>query len=544
MKNTKGRALLRAQLNAPVLYRMVNFLFAMMVLAGLILALFFNTNNTYNLSWNWLVPAVFFSFGILFLITRAMMLAKPIGHIKERVFAILLFVCLAAFLFVTAFLLQTDSEGTWAFGEIFRMASAYVNEGTLPGNYLSLHPQHNMLYVFMCGYFSLFRLFGLTNFIIPCLVLNCVLIFTSVLCTYFAARKLFGANQSLLMLLWGCLFSPFLLMQAPLLQGGTLALVFVAASVLLWVNIRKVWRAAAFRKAFFLFCVLSALLALGSLFQPMVLSLYVAVVLDLIFLLCGRGKIWLIAAGTAVLVLVVVGSQMAVNNTFLAHYSMDDKMPRSAGWMMGLSSLGTESLADTQMLEEAQTYTARQTLIFDEAQMRLDQMGIMGVVQHFGTKMSIMFSDGSLGATDLLDAYTVQRTGALQMLVLPSGVLYYIYAYGAFALWGSLAIWVVIASVRSLLNQNEALTVLRVALLFSVLFGLFWVVSPQHFIPVLPLFLLCAMEMYPRPSYNTKQELLNDDELGMAMEEEHASQYVDYMDPSFRWTEDASHVPK
>ncbi len=543
MKKQNGRVLLRAQLNTPVLYRVVNVLFALLMTSGLVLGIFFNTNTPYYLEWQWALPSVFMAFGISFIIVWAMAQAKPAGRIQERVFAVLLLLIILALLFVTAWQLRVRTDGSWLFGEVYRAASDFVTQGVQPGSYLAMHPQAKALYALLCGYFSIFYLFGSTSFLLPALALNCIVIFAGILCTYRVARKMFGVNQSLLFLIWACLFCPFLLVQAPLLQGATLAFLFVSAGTLLWMHIRHCWRGGAYGKTMLLFCILSLILAVGGLFQATVLLFWFAAAVDLLCLLCGRGRVWIFLAGAAVVVLVVWGAIWALHSSpMFSHYTQDDRIPLATGLMMGLSEFGVENAVDSQMIQQADGYAARQDLVWSEIQARLDSRDALQTIQQLGTKLSMIVSDGSFGASVLLGNYSIQTTGVQQMFVLPTGILYYIFAYGSFSMWGMLLIWAIVAAIRSFLNQNSALTVLRLALLASALYGLVWVAQPQHFICMLPLFLLCFLEMVPRRKQNRENEALVDNALVKETHEyemDVAQQHVDYMSPSFLWSQEA-----
>ncbi len=542
MKKAKGRVLLRGRINKPIMYRAAKPLFAVMLLCALVLALFFNVDSTKALSWQWLLPSVCFAAGLLFIPFWFMLQAKSVGKVKELVVALVLFSLLLVVLGFSAWQLRTQTGGAY-FGEVYTAAANYANGGTLPGSYIALNPQFDAVFVLLCGYFFLFSLAGVSNFTLPFLGLNIAFLFAAVLLSYFVAKRLFMANKALLFLLVAVVFSPFLWLQASLLQGGTVAMAFVAGSVLLWLQIRKLWRGGAFGKSCLLFCVLSFLLALGTLFQAVVAALFVAIVLDLFLLLCGKGRILLFLSGGAVFLFVVFGGQMAMDaSPVLAHYTESERMPPAAEIMVGLSPWGMENAQDSQKLQEALDYTARQDLIFEEIQMRLEDLGALGVMQLIGTKISVFFSEGTLGASASLEYEVVQEEGILQSLVLPTGALYSIFAYVAFALWGTLLLYGVVASVYSIIHKNDALTFMRVALLLAVVAGLFGVARPQFLIAVLPLFLLTTLEVgnavqHKRVGQNTETDLRQDVEEEVFLELTQQEQHIDYMDPAFRWDE-------
>ncbi len=541
--------MLREQINTPLLYRAVKPLFAAVLIGGFLLALFFNADSTQHLVWYWLLPAVFFTTGLVFISIWYGMHGKVPGRSQERVLAILLLLILLSQLCVSALMLQMQTDGNGMFGEVYTAAAAFVNEGVLPGHYLALNSGYDGVYALLCGVFFLVHLFGIDDYVVASLALNVAALFLGVLLTYFSARLLFGVNQALLLLLWACAFSPFLLLQAPLVQGASLALVCVAGGVLLWLTVRKQWREGAFKKALISLCVCALFLALGFLLERMVLVLFCAVLLDLIFLLCGRGRVWLFLSAFAVFVLVVVGSKLFLyTGPLLSHYDINEKMPPVAALMVGLSSWGTENTQDSAALQEAEGYAARQDLIYSEIQTRIKNLGPLGVLQLLGTKMSVLFSDGTLGASDVLGEHAVSTGSVLQELVLPRGTLNYVFVYVAFSLWGSLLVWVMVATVRSFLLKNDALTFMRMALLLAVVVGLVLVARPQYFVCLLPLLWLCALEMCQSKRgadtennrQNAEQEQENETRHKAqepAIQSGELCERVDYMDPGFCWKE-------
>ncbi len=532
----KGTKLLRARLNTPGVYHIFNLVFAALVAGILAIILFFNVYTFGGIRFSWytkLGVAVSVSLFSLLLFWMLTHLKKP--KIAAEITVVALFmvglVCLQGFVGWQAW---PSGEAT-GYGQVYQLASNWVLGQAQPGEYFLHHMYEIAPYTLLCGVFSLLHLFDISDFWLPSMVLNGMAISGAALLLYFTTRRLFGVLTAMFVLLAACLTSPFWL-YAPLAGTNTLLLPIPVAAVLLWLGARSCWREGKYKGAILRFCILSGLLGLGALFRLPILVLWLAVVADLLFLLCGKGKGLMLLAGTGALAAVLVGGMFALLNSPLvpaANY-IQDGMPFSRGLLMGLSQTGGYNQADEDLLLTVQGRAARGDLAIQEAQNRLESRGVLGEIQHLGDKLSHTFGDGSYGAAAYLQG-NAANGGALGFLT--GGVMSLLY----FAVEAATLFWMLMAAVRSFMRRNEALTFVRLAVFGLVIFLLLWETQPGYLVCFLPLFLLCAAEAGPRP-VAVRHHLVEpqtakpqENEPLAFQEESPASSTPDYMNPDFKW---------
>ncbi len=534
----KGTNLLRARLNTPGIYHVFNLVFAVLVAGILAIVLFFNVYSFGGVRFSWYtklgvaVCGSLLSLLLFWIFTHA---KKPKKGVEIAVVGLLMLALIALQGFLGWQLRVQPGGEAGGFGQVYQLASGFALGQPPPGEYFVNHPYDIAPYTLLCGLFSLLQLAGLNDFLLPSMVLNVAAIAGSVFLLYLVARRLFGPLTAIFVLLAACLTSPFLL-YVPMAYTTTLLLPLPVGAVLLWLGARGRWREGLYRGAVLRFCVLSALLALGALFRLSVLVLWLAVAVDLLLLLCGKGRGLMLLAGFGTLAVVLVGGALALLYSPLvpaANY-LQDGMPLSRGLLMGLSQTGGYNQADENLLLSVQGRGARGELALQEAQNRLADYGVLGFVQHLGDKLSYSFGDGSYGALSALQQNPVNPGNAV-LGVMAGGVMSLLY----FAVQAATLFWMLMAAIRSFLRRNEALTFVRLAVFGFVVFLLVWEAQPGYLVCFLPLFLLCAAEAGPRPVAVRLHASLPkaptvEEEAGEAAAQPAAS-VPDYMNPDFRW---------
>ncbi|MDL2252825.1 hypothetical protein LJC49_01965 [Ruminococcaceae bacterium OttesenSCG-928-I18] len=547
MEKVSGRNLLRAQVNTPVLYRIFNIAFAALFFGILALTLFFNTNSFYSFRWYWLLCAAAGGVLITLFVYWLFTLFPDPGKRAERILVPVLLVLFVAVQVVVGWQVRVDTDNSWDYGVVFNYASDYALSGTLPDDYFLYFPNNAALYTILCGFFSLLHLLGIWDFLIPTMVLNIAAITAAVALLYFVCRRLFGVRQGLFLLLACFVTAPFIL-YAPILYSDTLTLPIPIGIVLLWLKTRTEWRQGRTKGVYIRFLLISLLAAAGALFKVTVLIVWIAVALDLLIFLCGKGRLRLLLAGLALLLVVYLGGSFAVRYSPLlpAYNYAKDGLPASHWVMMGLSGNGGYNDDDYQLVLAQEGRAARSDFVAGEIGSRIAEKGPLGLLQHLGTKLSYTFGDGTYTAAGKLDQ-SASNPGLLHEVLVHSGEYFGVFAYLTFGLEAALLFWMALAAVRSFRRRNEALTFVRIAVFGLVLFLLLWETRARYLINFLPLFLLLAMEMGPRPAapkHPPKEEPAEGDILrrndygemqvqAQPLPNEPAA--PDYMDPSFEW---------
>ncbi|MDL2294217.1 hypothetical protein LJC60_06255 [Ruminococcaceae bacterium OttesenSCG-928-D13] len=538
MDKKHAREQVRAQIAAPRLYKVFNIAFAVVFFAVVLLAILMNPQVTYYFTWYWLLAALAAGMAVSLGVSRLFMLVRTTPKKNAEILTV-------AGLMVLMGLLQ--AYVIWGllprpatlddFGMVYSSAADYALNGTLPGDYLLINPTHTGTYTLLAGLFSLLAQFGLTDFTLPAAILNVLAVDGAVLLLYFCGRRLWSARRAIFLLVVAVVTVP-LLLYSPVAYSTTLALPFVTGTLLLWLKARAAWRQGSLRGAVVRFCVLSALAGAGALLKATVLIVWIAVVLDLLFLLSGKGRLRLLLAGLGCAALIFVGGSIGLRYTPLMPWYQDEGFPLRGFVMMGLDGHGGYSAEDVEAVMAQEGGRARVTFINAEIVQRLGDMGFGGVLEHLGFKIGYTYGDGTDGAAQVLED-NAGRWSSLHELARPQGSYFGIMAYLAFGMQAAMLAWAAVGTIKSVVRKNDALTFARVALFGLFLFLLVWKASPGELVPFLPLLMLCAMEASPMkalvmpPQEGTARPVPAQPKAGLAPESEQiaAEQPVPEIEP-------------
>lgn len=494
----QDRDLARAQIRDPILYRIFGIVFAAVFGVVVLLCVLMNTNTFAEYTWYWLLLAAVGGVLAAFAVSRLWNLLPALSRRGEVVAVVVLFVAYAALQAFVGWKLRVQPTATWDFGLVYTYASDYVLNGVLPDDYFLRCMNNTGLYALFCGFFSLLKLMGVTDFTTPAFVLNLLAIDGALVLLYFCGRRMFGAKRAIFLLLCAFFTLPFIA-YVPVYYTDTLTLPFPIAAVLMWLHARAHWREGRTKRAWGLFLAVSALCAVGALLKMTVIIVWVAIVLDLLILLCGKGRLLMLLAGLAVTVGIAVGGTFGLRYIpMLPRYDYDKGMPLTLWVLMGLEGDGGYDDDSFQLALTKETKTERAELISAHIGDRLYKLGPLGTVVHAGRKLSYTFGDGTYFAASKLDR-SPATPGGLHEFFVYTGRWFGVTAYVSFAIEAAMLVWMVVAAVKSLGRKNNALTFVRVALFGLLLFLLVWETRSRYLVNYLPLFLLCAAEAAPMP---------------------------------------------
>lgn len=473
------------------LYRVFNFCFAALLLVTLGLAVFLNPGSLYAFSTGKLVLCALAGLALVFCAWQGVARLPARWAVFEKRALLALFFVYAAAQLLVGWRLSVYPDASWDFGMVYTYAGDYVLHGALPDDYFLLFSNNKSLYALWCGLFSVLHFFGLRDFMWPSMVLNLVAIDISLVLLYLCARRLGGKKRALFALLFAFATAPFLL-YVPIYYTDTLTLPFPIAVVYLWLGARARYKNGDVRGALARFCSLSALAAVGGILKISVLIIWVAVALDLIFLLGGRMRWALLGAGAA-----IVAALMALYNFAVARlpifpaYDAAYGLPFTHWIMMGLHGYGLYYDPDYQLTLTAPDLAARYALTTAEIRRRLAEMGPLGFLRHLAQKQAFTFGDGTYWIPIKLSRTPVYQS-FLHRFVIWTEPYYKYFAYGGFAVEMGMLGAGASGALGDGLRKKKALTFVRLGLLGLILFLLLWETRSRYLVNYLPLFLLCA----------------------------------------------------
>lgn len=399
--------------------------------------------------------------------------------------------------------LQVLPRGEWDYTLVFREAEERVLHGVPPTDYFGNFSNNVPYYWLLVGFFGLLHRFGITEFMLPLMLLNLVCIDASLLMLYGMARRILNKKWALLVLVLG-MVSPALLLYIPIAYTDTLTLPFVCGAAYLWLLARECSHAEKCKKAALLAGVAGVVAALGAVLKVSVAILVVAFVLDAWLFWDGKHR-WMSVAAVAVCCAVVL-----LGGNKLAHEAMPTydvvKIPYTHWIMMGLHKEGSYYDPDYQLTLSYPTYKERVAFHKQEIARRIQEMGPLGFLDHCREKLAFMISDGTYYAPSKLNR-AAAKPSIWHEFVVPGGKYAGILYYCADALQICLLLGCAVSSWRAARQRDHRLTVFRVALFGLVLFLLLWENRSRYLVNFIPLFLLCAGSgFYPQRSHEKKLE--------------------------------------
>lgn len=469
------------------LYTVFGYAFAvfMVLLAGI--SLLTHNNPFLDLGRVQLLVATVLVGGILILLLRLWDKKGKAPQNEWLVIGVLFLVYFMAQCFVMD-KLQVLPRGEWDYTLVFREAEERVLHGTPPTDYFGNFPNNVPYYWFLVGFFGLLHRFGVTEFMLPLMVLNLVCIDASLLMLYGMARRMLGKKWAVMVLILG-MVSPALLLYIPIAYTDTLTLPFVCGAAYLWLLARECFHTEKNKQTALFAGLASIVAALGAVLKVSVAILVVAFVLDALLFWDGRRRWMPLAVGVACFAVVLLGGNK------LAHEAMPTydvvKIPYTHWIMMGLHNEGSYYDPDYQLTLSYPSYEERVAFHKQEIARRVREMGPLGFLDHCREKLAFMISDGTYYAPSKLNR-AAAKPSIWHEFVVPGGKYAGILYYGADALQICLLLGCAVSSWRAARQGDHRLTVFRVALFGLVLFLLLWENRSRYLVNFIPLFLLCA----------------------------------------------------
>lgn len=391
-------------------------------------------------------------------------------------------------------------EPTWDFGAVFTSAVEYATTGKLETypHYFEQFPNNWGLLVCLIGFFRvLFRL-GITatsDFLRAGVILNCVVIDTSILLLVLFCKKSWGNATAFLALGLSLLFTPFYL-YVPIFYSDAMSLVFPPLALLLLYSAQH---SKARWSRLFLYLLLGITLSLGAKIKGSLTVLLIAFIVYLFLQVPFRRSI------CGILVLVI--SFGCFSTAFDARVKRSDivnldtidtyQFPKEFWLYMGLNTPGGFNSEDFDTIRVEPTVEEKRTAAQEGIQQRLQNYGVSGFLRHLTKKLGYTFCDGGyfiwsqlqrspLKATALSDYFYAERPNNYIYLSLSGG---YHFLLGLIMLIGLL--------VGLLKEKDFSLTSLNYLILLGIfLFLMIWETRSRYLLNFTPVILIvCAAQL-------------------------------------------------
>ncbi|MFV0352905.1 MAG: hypothetical protein ACK5JF_11460 [Oscillospiraceae bacterium] len=490
MEPENGQSMRRTEVYSSAVYKAVSIFFSFLCVIIISWAVVVNNNGTLSLPLRiiLLLVGAAVPMGILYMLrsrkTLPTIIEKPVAGIG----LLLVFVAI-----VGAGTLWPPAQS--AMGSAYTYASQYVLTGQTAPLYVAVSPAQGPYYALLCFLFQIFRNFGATDFYFPLLVLQAAAVTVSVLLAYRATRSAFGPLRGLALLLGSITCLPlFIKAIVPLPQ--VLAMPLVTGVIFLWVRIRRMWRSDEYLMSLPYFCLLGGLGGVGALLWPGAWLFVLAVGLDMLVLLQGKGRLRVLLAGFLVAVLLYVGAGFAVHfsSSMPPDASSDPGIPLSHWVTAGIADNGQNYETELDAMLQRDSKTLRADYASIEYKLKTEGWGVQQYLRHAVNKVIYLFGEQSSNVNQ--------------------PVLAMVEKYVAYAASMGLILLLVFGAVQAAFKGNEFFSFWRLAMCL-LLFGLLlFPAKPVDLLPVLPVVLFAAMEAVPiaqsAQQKNARQNLMRE----------------------------------
>lgn len=426
-------------------------------------------------------------------------------HFRSRITARSVWLLLAIGLFGMALLQYKFAtlfmvEPVGDFNGIFMSAIEYATTGKLESfpHYFEQFPNNWGLLVWFIGYFRLLFHLGMTavsDFLRAGVILNCVVIDTSVLLLVAFCKKVWGCSAALIALGLSLLFTPFYL-YVPIFYTDTMSLIFPPLALLLLYTAQH--RSGRVPQLL-LYLLLGVVLAFGSKVKGNLMVLLVAFIIYLLFQIPFRRGICCILA-----LVVSFGCFSAAFDTAVEHSNIVDmesidtyQFPKEFWLYMGLSNPGGFNGEDFDTIRFKTSIEEKRETARAGIQRRLHNYGVRGLFSHLTTKLGYTYGDGGYYICQQLQDSPLKRTKLSEYVYAnqPNSYVYLSIAGGYHFLLGLILLAGLLTGLVK--KRNFSFSSLCYLVLLGVfLFLMIWETRSRYWLNVTPVMLiLCAVQL-------------------------------------------------
>ena len=374
--------------------------------------------------------------GYIFLRKKTGVLIKLSKFVKvEKYIFYILLLFAFVFMLIIAFALRVDVYDTWDYGQLIRTAYENVTEGQFSNTeYYARYPNNSFYLLILSAYFKLIHpLAGenIYNYINATIPINCILVLSSIIFCYLAAREFVNERAAL-----KCGF--VMLGMSPLYLYATIAYTDVFAifpvSLLLF-SYAKIKSEQIVIKKILWICLAALVSAAGYKIKATLIIFFIAIVMDLFFaFLKKKEKIALLIVYISmfcisVSVCTTVSKDFLYRNGVTQQMMQQEEFPVTHWMMMSLNpqhdgGFNQEDVDYTKSHLGKEEKTDANIVLIKE---RVADMGIIGTMDHIFVKKVIrMWGAGDCSASDYVSRQPLSENIIREVFAL-NGQYNYIY---------------------------------------------------------------------------------------------------------------------
>ncbi len=457
-------------------------------------------NTTIIDSYSFLTVLSFIlNFGLLFLINY--IIQKNYSFFDKSYNKILLVFCVIYFIIIVIIGIQLRFTPAFDMSAIYNNAIELVEKSTIATidypttskDYFYYFPNNLGACYFLAIFFKFANILGITDYFLVGIIVNSALISLTI---YFSSKILsiiFSTKEAILVLVF------FIIMPAFLFGSATfytdfLSIFFPIISFYIYL---KFINAKNNKSKILLAVLFSILLSIGTLIKFTSIIIFIAIIIFSILNKSAKNTFIITTFGITFLIFITSTFSLITSTKLDEDLSYKYSTPYTHWIMMGLNGNGRYNPSDFDFTRSFSNIDERNDAINDEILRRIDDLGISGLLNLWENKMEVIFSDGTLGASDFLDDNPVNTS------VFHNFILYQSPNFNIYKAWcdGAFLLIIFLGILKSLIllftkDFDNPIIIALITATGAMLFFFMWETSNRYITNFVPILILSAVSVF------------------------------------------------
>lgn len=381
---------------------------------------------------------------------------------------------------------------TWDMGEVYKIATSYVQTGNYNIDYLLTYPNNIMITLIYVLVFKIASIFSLSNFVVVATVFNGFIITLTVLFTYKIAELLFDKKKALMILLI-MLFTTPLYLHVAIYYTDSLSMFFSTLNLFLVLKVEK----SKANKSRILFQLLLALsIVIG--WKLKLTSVFVIIAVIVFYFLKGikkqQAKKFLLVIPMIIILLVPYNILVNKNIKNDERYDICN-VPLEYWILIGLDGKGIFNDDIFSYMKSFKTVEEKKIAEREQIKIKIEQYDVISFMKHLTEKLKFAWTDGTYFAPEKLKREPINKN-ILHEIVLPERKYSSIYKYFPQCMHMGLIIFIIISCIN-IIKKNDFKSkkmILLISMYGLMVFLLIWENRSRYILTMLPIFLLLGVD--------------------------------------------------
>lgn len=412
---------------------------------------------------------------------------------------ILMLMFILLFVIISVIGLNLRVTPTWDYNAVHEAAFEWVREGQISDlSYFARYPNNNMILFVITIFYRITKFVfpGITNigFIKASIILNSLLITSSIFFIGMSAKKIYGASSFYLSIFFTLFFTPIIL-YSEILYTDTLGLFLI--SLIIYIIIEKM---NCFKIIHLV--IIGFLFALGYQIKAFVIIILVGLSIIILLqknLVLIRKLLFILLLSFSFIVTSVIVSDKLDESIGITENLYDQhQFPLSHWIMMSLNPKadGGFNDEDYQFTKSIIGKKQKENDINQKIEKRINYFGVKGLIRHiFLKKLTRTWTNGAMASDDYANRKNIYN-GLLQRYFTNSGDKHYIYVIYSQLTHTILIIMIIVTGIRMFFYRNDTINLLNVSIFGLILFLMIWECNSRYIYSYIPLFVLTSLQCF------------------------------------------------